>query len=213
MYFYSSEPDAEKLTVRQQNGRNSKFRRQHAEFEARNFICAHIKRDDPASRRLVQYLSMQSHRLVVLVRDAENGRLLIKPPEDERWLYRQRIGLGRASKNEWTILKSVGPEFFEETDRYRRWYFSFKEYYDVYVWDLMAGEPYAALHNCVQMVSVAAVPKHEKKHSPIGSTATTNSPIVLIQSLSMPKWAGYIQCGSADTEDFGTRRIIRDSSS
>jgi hypothetical protein len=127
--------------------------RSHAAFEARNFMCAYIKRDDQVSRRLIQYLSMQSHQLLVLVRDAESGRLLIKPPEDERWLYRQKRGHGRASRTEWEIIKKVGPEFFEEMDKRRQWDFSFKEYYDVYVWDLLPGGSFPGLYNAVQRVS------------------------------------------------------------
>jgi len=88
----------------------------------------------------------------MLVRDAESGRLLIKPEEDETWLYRQKAGLGRASKNPWKIIKKVGPQFFEEMDHYRSWNFSFKEYYDIYVWDLEPGLPFAALYNVVQEV-------------------------------------------------------------
>lgn len=44
-------------------------------------MYAHIKRDK-VSRRLIQYLSMQSRELVILVRNAETGEILIKPPED-----------------------------------------------------------------------------------------------------------------------------------
>ncbi|KAG4427609.1 hypothetical protein IFR05_016909 [Cadophora sp. M221] len=151
MYFESHDPDAMQLTVHhQQGGRRGPSRRSHMAFEARNWICAHIKRDDQASRRLIQYLSMQRHRLLLLVRDAETGDLVIKPPEDERWLFRQKSGLGRAAKNEWNVIKSVGPEFFEDMERYRGWNFSFKEYYDVYVWDLEPGECFPALYNAVQ---------------------------------------------------------------
>ena len=134
MYYETSEPDAMALTVRHQTGgRSSQFRRSHAILEVRNFMCAHIKRDDQVSRRLVQYLSMQTHELLVLVRDADTGRLLITPPEEERWLMREKSGLGRASKKAWNVMKSVGPQFFEEMDQHREWHFSFKEYYDVYV--------------------------------------------------------------------------------
>jgi len=153
MYFESAEPDAEELTTRQNNRNRGVGRRSHAVFEARNFICAHIKRDDPVSRRLIQYLSMQSQTVVLLVRDAETGKLLVKPEEEQRWLYREKSGVGRASRNEgWHIIKSIGPTFFEEMDKYRKWKFSFKEYYDVYVWDLKAGEPFAVLYNTVQEV-------------------------------------------------------------
>ncbi|KAH6692878.1 hypothetical protein BKA61DRAFT_637651 [Leptodontidium sp. MPI-SDFR-AT-0119] len=151
MYFETHEPDAMQLTVHhQQGGRRGPSRRSHMAFEARNWICAHIKRDDQASRRLVQYLSMQRHSLLILVRDAETGNLVIKPPEDERWLFRQKSGLGHAAKNEWNVIKSVGPQFFEEMEKYRGWNFSFKEYYDVYVWDLEPGECFAVLYNTVQ---------------------------------------------------------------
>lgn len=156
MYMESVRPDAKELTslshsaqtrVRTTNGRKA-----HAVVEARNFICAHIKRDDQVSRRLIQYLSMHSHELLVLVRDAETGRLLITPPEDQRWLYRSKIGLGRAAKNDWKILKQIGPAFFDEMDKYRSWNFSFKEYYDIYIWDLEEGLSFPALYNSVQRV-------------------------------------------------------------
>lgn len=153
MYFESVKPDAYDLTVHRQTGARGQGRRSHMAFEARNFMCAHIKRDDQASRRLIQYLSVQSHDLLVLVRDAESGKLLITPPEDERWLYREKSGLGRATKNEWNIIKRVGPVFFEEMDRYREWRFTFPEYYDVYVWDLEPGMPFPHLYNVLQRVS------------------------------------------------------------
>ncbi|KAG4026378.1 hypothetical protein MFRU_041g00230 [Monilinia fructicola] len=158
MYYESSDPDAKDLSVSfSQGGRSKQTRRQHAIFQARNVICAHIKRDDQASRRFIQYLSMQSHRLVLLVRDAESGRLLVKPPEEERWLWREKSGLGRAVKNVWNVLKRIGPEFFEEMDRHRQWNFSFKDYYDVYVWDLEPGDTLAGLFNTVQQMLIKAL--------------------------------------------------------
>lgn len=134
MYYESSDPDAKTLSVNfSQGGRSKQTRRQHAIFEARNGICAHIKRDDASSHRFIQYLSMQSHQLVLLVRDAESGKLLVKPQEEERWLGREKGGIGRAAKNSWDVLKIIGPAFFEEMDRHRQWNFSFKDFYDIYV--------------------------------------------------------------------------------
>jgi hypothetical protein len=98
---------------------------------------------------------MQTRELLVLVRDAETGRLLIKPPEDQRWLYRSKHAVGRAAKNEWTVLKQIGPDLFNDMDKYRNWSFSFKEYYDIYVWDLEAGLPFLALYNTVQQVRLS----------------------------------------------------------
>jgi hypothetical protein len=152
MYFESVEPDAWDLTRRHQTGRGGSFRRSYAVLEARNFICAHIKRDDPVSRRFIQYLHMQSYRLLMLVRDAESGRILVKPPEEERWLIREKSGLGRATKGQWNVIKKIGPQFFEEMDRHRKWNFGFKEYYDIYLWDLQVGESFPALYNAVQEV-------------------------------------------------------------
>ncbi|QSZ37286.1 hypothetical protein DSL72_009380 [Monilinia vaccinii-corymbosi] len=158
MCYESSDPDARDLNVSfSQGGRSKQTRRQHAIFQARNVICAHIKRDDQASRRFIQYLSMQSHRLVLLVRDAESGKLLVKPPEEERWLWREKSGLGRAVKNVWNVLKRIGPEFFEEMDRHRQWNFSFKDYYDIYVWDLEPGNTLAGLFNTVQQMLIKAL--------------------------------------------------------
>ncbi|KAK8900699.1 hypothetical protein QC760_010687 [Botrytis cinerea] len=158
MYYESSDPDARELSVSfSQGGRSKQTRRQHAIFQARNVICAHIKRNDPSSRRFIQYLSMQSHRLVLLVRDAESGKLLVKPPEEERWLWREKSGLGRAVKNVWNVLKKIGPEFFEEMDHHREWNFSFNDYYDVYVWDLEPGESLAPLYNTVQQMLIKAI--------------------------------------------------------
>jgi hypothetical protein len=153
MYFESTEPDAWDLTRHHQTGRGGPYKRSFAVLEARNFICANIKRDDPVSRRFIQYLHMQSRRLLILVRDAETGRILVKPPEEERWLIRKKSGLGRAAKGQWDVVKKVGPQFFEEMDSYRKWNFSFKEYYDIYVWDLPVGESFPALYNAVQEVS------------------------------------------------------------
>lgn len=156
LYFESSATDAEELQkdylARKSlfAGRAQSSRRQTDIFEARNFMCAHIKRDDAVSRRLIQYLSMQSHRLLLLVRDGETGELIIKPPEDQKWLYRIKQGPGRPGRNEWHMLKEIGPEFFQEVDEHRPWRFGFQEHYDVYIWDLEPGEPFPRLYNAVQ---------------------------------------------------------------
>jgi hypothetical protein len=114
--------------MRSQTGsRSHGVRRSHAVLETRSFVCAHIKRNDPTSRRLVQYLSMQTSCLVLLVRDGKTGSILVKPPEEETWLVREKTGLGRAARNEWNIIQKVGTEFFEDMDRHREWHFGFKE--------------------------------------------------------------------------------------
>lgn len=130
------------------------MRRSHAVLEARNFIAGYVKRNDPASRRLIQYLSMQTYRVLLLVRDAKTGKILISPPEDQLWLLREKSGLGRAVKNEWKCLKEVGPEFFKELEVSRRWNLGFNDYYDVIIWDLNAGEPFGNVYNAAIHVSL-----------------------------------------------------------
>ena len=78
-------------------------------------MCANIKRNDPVSRRFLQYLSMQTNNVLVLIRDAKTSKFLRKPPDEEMWLSRHKAGIGRASKNEWTVTKEVGLPFFEES--------------------------------------------------------------------------------------------------
>ncbi|TVY65640.1 hypothetical protein LSUE1_G006522 [Lachnellula suecica] len=151
VYVESDKPDSYDLTSHHQTGsRNHAYRRAHSSVEARNFMCAHIKRDDQISRRLIQYLSMQSREVLVLVRDAESGKLFITPDEDQRWIYREKGGLGRAVKNDWNVIRSIRPKFFEDIDQARQWHFSFPEYYDVCIWDLEPGHTYPHLYNIVQ---------------------------------------------------------------
>lgn len=144
--------DADEVTVRHQTGSRGGGRRQHAIREARNFVCAHVKRNDASSRRFIQYLLMQTYRLFILVRDAKTGEVLSQPPQEDLWLVREKSGIGRAVKNEWTISKQVGPDLFQEIDDNRQWHFGFKEYYDLYLWDNEAGEDGSQLYCAIQNV-------------------------------------------------------------
>lgn len=129
------------------------MRRSHDMLEARNFIAAHVKRNDQASRRLIRYLSMQTHRVLLLVRDAKTGRILISPPEDELWLLRRKSGLGRAVKHEWNVQKRIGPAFFEEMEASRRWSLGFNDYFDIIVWDLDPGERFTNVYQTITEVT------------------------------------------------------------
>ncbi|KAF2498113.1 hypothetical protein BU16DRAFT_525675 [Lophium mytilinum] len=131
-------------------------RRSHHITEMRNFICGHVKRNDAASRRLIQYLSMETSKVIVLVRDAKTGQVLVTPPDDQLWLVRQKTGLGRAAKNDYDVLKSVGTEFFEAMDSCRRWHFGFTDYYDIYLWDATAGETFPRLYNKLRQMLLKA---------------------------------------------------------
>jgi hypothetical protein len=89
-------------------------RRSHEVIEMRNFICGHIKRDDPVSRRFIQYLSNETWEIRALVRDRKTGRIVVQPPKKELWLLREKSGWGRATRNEFNIIGEIGPDFFEQ---------------------------------------------------------------------------------------------------
>lgn len=111
---YFTGDKAEKVTHYAQTGSRGMARRSHAVVEMRSFICGHVKRDDPVSRRFIQYLSNETWELRALVRDRKTGHILIQPPKDELWLVREKSGWGRASRNEFSIVSEVGATFFEQ---------------------------------------------------------------------------------------------------
>lgn len=87
-----------KLAGRMTTTQNRQMRRSFGIFEARSFLAGSVKRIDQASRRFIKYLSMQTNRVLVLVRDATDGRILIQPPQEERWILRR--GFGKAKQRE-----------------------------------------------------------------------------------------------------------------
>ncbi|KAF3051114.1 hypothetical protein E8E11_006285 [Didymella keratinophila] len=154
-YFHADK--AESVTNYFQTGSRGMTRRAHQHTEMRNFVCGHIKRDDPVSRRFIQYLAMESWELRALVRDAKTGRVLISPPEDELWLLREKSGWGRASRNEYEVIGEVGPTFFEAMDKSRKWHFGFDEFYDVYIWDSSPGRSFFILQRKIEEVLTRAM--------------------------------------------------------
>ena len=75
------------------------------------------------------------------------------------WLTRAKVGMGRASKNEWDILSEVNAEWFDHIEQHREWHFGFNDFYDIYVWDLQPGQPFGNLSVAVQEVYFALRPK------------------------------------------------------
>ena len=141
--------DAEQNTRRNQVGGRGQARRQHDVVEARNIIVGHMKRNDPITRRFLQYLLMRTGELLIMVRDGKTGRVITAPPDKQLWTYRKKQGLGRASKNEWINFLEVGPQYFALTDLLREWRFSFDDYYDVFIWDFVPGQSYMDMYNVV----------------------------------------------------------------
>ncbi|EEP82860.1 predicted protein [Uncinocarpus reesii 1704] len=121
----------------------------HATREVRNFVCGQMRRDDPVSRRFIQYVAMQSSRMMIVVRDAKSGRILTKPPDSAAWLVRERVGHGRASKTPWKTLKCVDKKFFDEMDELRAFRLGFNNFYDVYIWSAIPGDSFDALYSAL----------------------------------------------------------------
>ena len=149
---------AEEYTVRRQAAGRAQGPGAQVAVEYKNILAAHIKRKDPFSRRFVQYLAMQTTSVVLLVRDAKTGRVLVTPPEEHCWLQREKTSLGRLATTEWIVRKSVGEDLLEQmTGRQKRdWQLHFTDFYDVIVWDLQPGQPYARLCNTVQEALIKA---------------------------------------------------------
>lgn len=103
------------MTEKNQTGSRGQARRAHSVTEVRNFMCANINRNDPTSRRFLQYLTMQSTKVLVLIRDAKTSKIVSSPPDDQLWQYREKSGLGRASRNEWEKTVTIGPKLFEQS--------------------------------------------------------------------------------------------------
>jgi hypothetical protein len=127
--------------------------RQHFSRELRSSMCAHMKRNDPVTRRFIQYAVMHSTRLNILVRDGKTGEVITEPSSDELWLLRQRGGIGRASRSPWKVIRQVNSQLFEEMEEHRKWHFGFEDYYDLYIWDREAGNPFAYLYEIVSKVN------------------------------------------------------------
>ena len=125
----------------------------HTISEARNFFGAHMKRNDPASRRFIQYMAMQTTKVVVLARDGRNGQIILKPPSEQNWLVRSSSETVRVLIHNYEISKHVGEALFEEVDKTRKWSLNFRDYYDIYIWDVQPGRSFENIHKVTIDVS------------------------------------------------------------
>jgi hypothetical protein len=145
--------DAARQTVRHQTGSRGSGPRQHFALEYRNIVCAYMKRNDPVSRRFIQYLVMHPRNGLILVRDAKTGKIITGPPEEHLWLARRKAGIGRAKKHDWEIFKQMGSGFFKEMGDRKQWHFAFDDYYEVFIWDLEPGTSFGSLYDHILKVS------------------------------------------------------------
>lgn len=131
---------------------NSRGHRGRIDYQLRNYVCAHMKRNDPISRRFIQHVSMQTSRMFILVRDGTTGQIIASPDEEELWLT--RLIIGRSPRDESIqTTKYVGEEFFEEMDAARNFHLGFADFYDVYIWNADAGGSGEFLHASISEVS------------------------------------------------------------
>jgi hypothetical protein len=151
-YPYFVDFEAQKYGRRSQVGGRSQLRRQHDIVETRNIVVGHMKRNDPITRRFLQYLLMRTGELLILVRDGKTGRVITAPPKEHLWTYRKKQGLGRASKNEWVNILEMGPDFFQLVNKHRDWRLGFEDYYDIFIWDFVPGDDHMGLYNIIIQV-------------------------------------------------------------
>lgn len=146
---------ADQMTVRRQGGRRPLGGKPPPGVQFKNVTAFCIKRNDPISRRFVQYLSMESRNVCMNVRDAKTGRVLVEPPTEHKWLMRVQGGLG---PDDWIEKLHVGDdETYEllENSRSATWQFGFNDYYDITAWDLEPGMHCSILWSTIQEVSAS----------------------------------------------------------
>ncbi|KAK3935401.1 hypothetical protein QBC46DRAFT_422732 [Diplogelasinospora grovesii] len=178
--FHSSLGD-KRETFHMQTGSRGRVRRKHAMVESKNFVCAYMKRNDPVSRRFIQYALMAPSNGLILVRDGKTSRILTAPNEEDRWLVRSKFGLGRASKSEWEIEDQIDAFFMHFAVGLCDWRFTLNDYYEVYMWDFVPGlEPMELLGHIQQLLQKAhrmRVPADKFSHiKPLLSTLTIEEP-------------------------------------
>ncbi|KAI0425002.1 hypothetical protein F5Y09DRAFT_322868, partial [Xylaria sp. FL1042] len=134
----------------QVGGSRSQQRRRHDFVEARNIMVGHMKRNDSVTRRFLQYCSMRTGEILLVVRDGVTGKVITAPEtEDALWTLRSKRGIGRAAKNEWDVELEVGPDYFEFVEDYRNWHLGFDDYYEVWIWHFVPGDSGSMLYNVV----------------------------------------------------------------
>jgi len=123
--------------------------------EARNMVCAYMKRNDAASRRFIQYILLSRGEALILVRDGKTGKIVVAPEENERWWRRSipgfmgpRPGHHVSDSLPWR-KDEVNANFFARTQVDRAWKLGFDSYYEVYIWDNAPGQEIESLYRLI----------------------------------------------------------------
>ncbi|KAI1456677.1 hypothetical protein F4805DRAFT_467878 [Annulohypoxylon moriforme] len=146
---YFKDFEAQKYSHYHQVGGRSQHRRQHNFLEVRNIVVGYMRRNDSVTRRFLQYCSMRTGEVLLLVRDGKTGKVITAPENEHLWTMRSKEGLGRASKNEWKNLLVVGPDYFDMVEILRNWRLGFEDYYEVWLWDFVPCSEAAPLYNVI----------------------------------------------------------------
>ncbi|KAK3680976.1 hypothetical protein B0T22DRAFT_523758 [Podospora appendiculata] len=130
-------------------------------FQSRNFICAHMKRNYPVTRRYIHYALMRPGEHMILVKDGKTGRVIAAPNEEHRWIVRTAFASAAARSgdlddDEWDEELVVGPDFFEFAERERKWRFGFDEYYTIYMWDFVPDQSHTKMCSSIQEMLIKA---------------------------------------------------------
>lgn len=164
------------------------LRRQSTVVEVRNYVCAHMKRNDPVTRRFIQYALMRPGDHFILVRDGKTGRIIVAPEEQHRWIARSHRGVGlkpgqaMASGNGdgWAIECAVNTEFFGVALEECEWGFNFTDCYEIYIWDFAPGRKpnkmYQAIKDCLdKALRIRGIRDRYRHLQPILQTLTRES--------------------------------------
>lgn len=114
--------------------------RSHAATEARNYIAANMSRDDPRVKRFISLIQTHTAELIVYIRDCKTGQVIVEPPEEEKWIIRDKMGAGRLHRGKWTIRQPFDRAFKANLERDRLWK-SFRDCLDVVIWDRLPARP------------------------------------------------------------------------
>lgn len=140
---YSQSSDAARATGSTQIG--GRRGRVHKATEARNYLCANVSRE-PGSWRFINLIQTYKSLVVVYVRDCLTGQVICAPPDEEKWLIRDKEGTGKLNKGKWVVRQSFDRAFRTKIEEIRPWKLQFNEYLDVVIWDRHPGWNVDNLH-------------------------------------------------------------------
>lgn len=133
-----SESQAAKALV---GGRGRGKQPEPVKIHVRNIMVAHMKKDNPVTERFLHYITMQSVRLLLLVRDGKQGRIVTTPPADQLWTCREKTG------SQTRVLFGVYGNVFDVMDKTRRWRLGFDDYYEVCFWEVFPSRSSGDFHH------------------------------------------------------------------